>query len=90
MDFGYCLVLFTSDRELDYDSPSAPSTRKTVNAIVLGLLNMLVTEAVDPGWTMVGLFTAQAMPSNRMGTVEVGAVPTSGRQLGRFSNIDFE
>ena len=90
MGFGYCLELFTSDRELNYDGPSTPSTRKSVNAILLGLLNMLVTEAVDPGWTMGGSITAQAMPSNRMGTVEVGAVPTSGRPLGWVSDIDFE
>ena len=51
---------------------------------------MIVTEAVDPGRTMVGFFAAQAMPSHRMGTVEVGAVQTSGRLMGRRSDIDFE
>ena len=51
---------------------------------------MIVTEAVDPGRPMVRFFVEQAMPSHRIGTVEVGAVPTSGRLMGWLSDIDFK
>ena len=55
-----------------------------------GLPNMIVTETVDPGRSMVGFYAAQAMPSHRMGTVEVGAVPTSDRLMGWRSDVNFK